>query len=189
MSRRVSVFVDGENLAMRYKEMLNTRTSYGNVIHIPDVFVWSPRLTGSAVTMDILRVAYYTSMIGDQSKLDEAARQISTTGYFSPRVHITSDGTQRLIPHVFKRSNGQKKSRIVDIEITIDVMRALSTDVEGILLLTGDSDFLSLVHEVTRRTSKQVYVGAFSSGLAEVLPRSVDRFIDLDPLFFEPLPV
>ncbi|MCI5150500.1 MAG: NYN domain-containing protein [Candidatus Electrothrix sp. MAN1_4] len=55
--------------------------------------------------------------------------------------------------------------------------------VGGILLLSGDGDFVPLVREVVH-TSKQMYVGAFSLGLSEALRNEVDMFIDLDPLFF-----
>ncbi len=70
------------------------------------------------------------------------------------------------------------------MDITIDVMRAaLTMPIDGIFLLSGDGDYLQLVREVAR-SSKQIYVGAFSSGLSEPLKTSVESFVDLDPMFF-----
>jgi uncharacterized LabA/DUF88 family protein len=74
---------------------------------------------------------------------------------------------------------------VVDVTITMDVMRAaLSMPIDGIFLLTGDGDYLPLVREITRSTSKQVYVGAFSTGLAREFRSCVETFVDLDTLFF-----
>lgn len=62
---------------------------------------------------------------------------------------------------------------------------ALSTPVDVICLISGDGDYLPLIQEVTR-TGKRIYVAALSSGLNPQLIRSVDSFLNLDPLFFFP---
>lgn len=75
---------------------------------------------------------------------------------------------------------------MIDIDLTIDVMRAaLGMPVDGIYLLSGDGDYLPLLREISRTTSKQVYLGAFSSGLQIDLRSSVEDFVDLDKLFFK----
>ena len=40
----VMLFVDGENLAIRYKNMLNGKPSEDHIVHVPDVLVWSSEL-------------------------------------------------------------------------------------------------------------------------------------------------
>lgn len=93
-------------------------------------------------------------------------------------------GQAQIVPRVFKRDAGSKRSRLVDIQITIDIMNAAaSTSVDTILLVSGDGDFLPLIHEVMRR-SKQIHVAALTSGLSDRFPSSVDTFIPLDGFFF-----
>lgn len=43
---------------------------------------------------------------------------------------------------------------------------AIPSAIEGIPLITGDGDFESLIHQITRSTSKQVFVAALSRGLS-----------------------
>lgn len=71
------------------------------------------------------------------------------------------------------RGRSRSNSSKVDIDITMDIMRAaLTMPIDGILLLSGDGDYVRLLREITRTTSKQVYVGAFSSGLARNFGRT-----------------
>jgi len=68
----------------------------------------------------------------------------------------------------------------------MDVMRAaLEMPVDGIYLLSGDADYLTLIRDFTRISAKQVYVAAFSSGLAKDLRSAAEQFIDLDQWFFK----
>jgi uncharacterized LabA/DUF88 family protein len=187
MVKKVLAFVDGENLVFRYQAMVNnSRMPHADVVHVKDAFVWSPRVTLWS-EMDLFRVTYYTSVVGNQEKVDEIERRISSTKFECKMAGYT--GTAQIIPRVHKKPANSNKTKVVDVDITMDVMRAaLETPVDAIYLLTGDGDYLPLVREITRRTSKQVYLGAFSSGLAKCLPTSVEAFNDLDPWFFDPKP-
>ena len=90
------------------------------------------------------------------------------------------------MPVVFKKPRQSQKTRNVDIQVVIDVMRFAFTDeVERVYLVSGDGDYLPLLDEVMRR-GKQVEVLALSDGLNDKLSHSVDRFYDLDPVFFRP---
>ena len=185
MVKKVIAFVDGENLVFRYQDMLkNGRAVREDVVHEADVFVWSPQVT-LWTDMDLLRVTYYTSIVGTDDRVPEIERRISGTRFRCKSADYGYSDYTQIIPRVHKRAATSRKLKVVDVDITIDVMRAaIETPVEGIYLLTGDGDYLALVREITRRTSKQVYLGAFSSGLAETLRSSVEAFVDLDPLFF-----
>jgi uncharacterized LabA/DUF88 family protein len=181
--KRVVAFIDGENLTSRYQHMRKDgRIPHESVAHEEDSFVWSPQLTQWS-NMDLLRVNYYTSVTGDDDKVSRITRVIGQTRY-----SCRSDsymGMAQVIPRVHKKPTRSVKSKVVDVDITIDIMRAsYSTDVDAIFLVSGDGDYAQLVREVSR-TAKQVYVGALSSGVSEALKTGVEQFIDLDDMFFK----
>lgn len=185
MVKNVIAFVDGENLTLRYQEMVAAgRVPSPDVNYIKDSFVWVPAIT-SWTEFDLMRVLYYTSVVGDDTRVSQVSAQIGATVFRS--VAGGTMGKAQIIPRVHKKPANSRKSKVIDVDVTIDVMRAaLTMPIGGIFLLSGDGDYLQLVREVTR-SSKQIYVGAFSSGLSERLKTSVEAFIDLDPMFF-PVP-
>ena len=183
MLKKVIAFVDGENLVFRYQAMRQAgRIVRPEVLHVPDCFVWSPGVTKWTV-MDLIRVSYYCSVVGDEQRVTEIAGRISETRFECSSAEYS--GSAKLIPRVHKKPSNSPKTKVVDVDITMDMMRAaLELPVDGIYLLSGDADYLPLVREITRTTAKQVYLGAFSSGLGEGLRHAVEQFVDLDPLFF-----
>ena len=199
MSKRVMAFVDGENLTSRYQEMLkageesldsalrrspNAPAMPVEIIeHTQDSFVWSHDLLTEPLLeqMNLIHVFYYTGVVGDE-KVDQVRKKISEIPLSFNTADTLQQPTQQIIPRVHNKADSSCNSKVINM--TIDVMKAaLTTSIDGILLLSGDSDFVPLVREVVR-TSKQMYVGAFSRGLSEELRNEVDMFIDLDPLFF-----
>jgi uncharacterized LabA/DUF88 family protein len=153
-----------------------------DVVHLQDSFVWAPTLTTWSA-MDIIRATYYTSVVGDDEMVKRVTRTIGSTRFTCSASGY--QGTAQIIPKIHKKPSKSNKTKVVDVDITIDVMRAaLSTDVDGIFLVSGDGDYAQLVREVTR-TSKQIYVGALSSGLSESLRVGVEAFVDLDSMFFK----
>jgi uncharacterized LabA/DUF88 family protein len=182
---RSMLFVDGENLTIRFQEMEKAgRTRKTSVSHQQDAYVWSPQVTKSLYDGldNVVRVHYYTSATGDEVAITNLHDDISKLGYTSPSAHGHNFG--QLVPLVFKKLNRSKKTRNVDIHIIIDVMRyAFNDSIDRIYLASGDGDYLPLIQEVMRR-GKQVELLAFSSGLNPALKRSVDRFHLLDDKFF-----
>jgi uncharacterized LabA/DUF88 family protein len=186
MLKRVMGFADGENLVFRYQEMLQAtrlpRTDL--VVHEPDAFVWSSQVT-LWTDMDLLRMTYYTSVVGDDQRVAHVEKRIADTHFSCRDSGAGYTGSAQLIPRVHKKLAASRKTKVVDVDITMDVMRAaVEMPIDGIYLLTGDGDYIPLLREITRRTSKQVYLGAFSSGLADQLRNSVENFIELDKMFF-----
>lgn len=183
MLKKVIAFIDGENLTFRYEAMLaEGRKPQPDVIHEPSSFVWSPKLTLWS-HFDLIRVHYFTSAVGDDDRVTQLQRRISTTEFICEGAGFR--GNSKLIPRVHKKSAASRKTKVVDVELTMDVMRAaLTMPVDGIYLLSGDGDYLPLLREVTR-SSKQLYTGAFSSGMAEGIRHMGEAFVDLDQLFFE----
>lgn len=182
------VFVDGENLVMRYQAMLEAgRRPKKNVAHIPDVFVWHPDVTRWSC-LDIQRVTYYTSATGDQERMKELRSKIAATSFaFTHEYGDVPEATGQLVPRVFHKHSKSRKTRNVDISIIIDMMRAAHlSSAELLLLLSGDGDYLPLTEECMR-LGKPVWVCSFSSGLNDELPTSVDLYETLDDVFFQKL--
>lgn len=187
---RTFVFVDGENLVMRYQAMVAAGArAKAKVIHIPDVFVWHPEITTWSC-MDIVRVTYYTSTTGDQKRLSELRAQVADVTFdynYDPSDDVQS-GMAQLVPKIFHKSARSQKTRNVDINIVIDVMRTAHLDSANLLyIISGDGDYLPLVEEAARH-GKEIWMSAFSSGLNEKLCSSVDLFHSLDEFFFSRVP-
>lgn len=186
------VFIDGENLTLRFQAMqAGGRVRRPDVVHEPDVFIWRADFAEygiPGINTDILRIGYYTSVVGDDLRLQQVQDQLANCRYGvrSAAVHDYF-GTCQVNPLLFKKALRSNKSRLVDINITIDVMRhACRRDVDVVYLFSGDGDFLELVREASRNGQK-VCVGAFSSGLEQRMRSVGDGFIDLDEIFFTPV--
>jgi uncharacterized LabA/DUF88 family protein len=182
------IFVDGENLTMRYQALAGAgRKPKSDVVHIPDVFVWHPgiNMNRAVIDTDIIRINYYTSKIGDDAAITATRECIARQRYYG-RGDLY--GPCQLHPRVYKKPLKSTKSRLVDINITIDMMRHAYTDaVDVVYLFSGDGDFVELVEDIGR-SGKRVCVAAFSSGLDPRLPVVADRFFLLDDLYFDPIP-
>ena len=161
MIKQVIAFADGENLSIRYKEMLKMgNLPKDDIINGPDCFVWSPRLT-TWTYQDVIRFSYYTSIIGDDKRVAEVSDIIARTRYTCRDKDYY--GEAKLIPRVHKKQSTSQKTKIVDVELTMDVMRAvLQMPIDAVYILSGDGDYLDLVKEIEKTTNKQVYIGAFS---------------------------
>ena len=70
MQYKTIILVDGENLVMRYQRMLSDGNKpLKGVLHESDCFVWHPRIFKD-YKVDIVRVGYYTTVVGDDAKLN-----------------------------------------------------------------------------------------------------------------------
>lgn len=190
MSKKLIAFADGENLVFAYQTLKAAgRVDRAGVHHEQDCFVWADDIT-TRLREEIVRVHYYTSVVGDDPRVASVTAKISNTQYRWAHGFYANDygyGQAQLIPRVHKKPKQSTKTKVVDIDVTMDVMRAaLTMPIDGIVLLSGDRDYLPLIQEVVRATSKQVYLAAFSDGLAADLKTSVEHFIDLDEIFFVP---
>jgi uncharacterized LabA/DUF88 family protein len=183
--KRVIAFVDGENLVLRYQEMLRAgRRPRGDVFHIPNRFVWAAGMT-LWTRMDLSRVNYYMSIDGARENVEELSHQIAEQT-FTCQGEVYLQGTARILPHIHWKSAQSRKTKVIDIHLTVDAMRAVTTmPVDGIFLVSGDGDYDQLLAEVGR-SGKQAYLAAFSSGLDPKLKTRVEQFVDLDDVYFLP---
>ena len=185
------IFVDGENLVLRYQEMLRAgRVAAPDNVHIPDTFIWNQRVLDDNL-WNLKRISYYTSATGDDERIRQIRERIGGVTFRCRTGHVsgpfssgfsTRDG--QIIPFVRKKAARSRKESICDIAIAVDVMRACYRDHAKIIwLFSGDGDFQTLLSEVVHN-GKAAYVSAFSSGLSEDLRFSVDEFTLLDKFFF-----
>ncbi len=185
MSEKVIVLVDGENLIFRYQEMLNNDKALiprENTIHEKDVVVWHNSILQTFIA-DVLRVSYYSTLVGDDDTQEEVKQRISRISYTYRNIHDRKKST--LNPHYFKKEKRAKKTKSVDINLTIDALRHTYNDsVDVVYLLSGDGDYLPLIEEIMRQ-GKQAWIGAFSSGCNSGLKFTADKFISLDKIFFQ----
>jgi uncharacterized LabA/DUF88 family protein len=187
------IFVDGENLVLRYQDMLKggRKPAPGN-IHIPDCFIWNQRIL-DAHLWNLKRVSYYTSACGDDDMIRSLREKIAATTFtcrlgVAPGFGNSSTNTMRsgqIIPFVRKKPSRSKKESICDIAIAVDVMRACYRDQARVIwVFTGDGDFLPLFTEIVH-SGKVAYASAVTSGCNEELRCVVDEFLPLDKYLFE----
>jgi uncharacterized LabA/DUF88 family protein len=136
---------------------------------------------GHAYGWSALRINYYTSAVATEETIAEIENKISKV-----EVPRNSEVAGQVCPRIFKKEARSRKTKIVDVTITIDALRhSYHRHVDAVWLFSGDGDYLPLIKEIMRNGT-QVWLGAFSDGLNPALPRAADRFIDLDPWFFVP---
>lgn len=172
----------------RYEAMLTdgyTPRPDAKVVHEPDRFLWAPDLTRWQF-QEIVRVSYFTTVVGTDEQVAELESTISQTRYIFIPHDRAGAISGFLCPRVFKKRKQGHSTKSVDINIAIDALRhAYSHTVDRIVILSGDGDYVPLIHEVMHQ-GVQVCVGAFSSGLNPQLHRVSDAFLDLDPHFLRP---
>lgn len=183
--KKMMVFVDGENLTMRYQSMRKKGFSPNNdLIHEPDVFVWHPR-TIQTQFCELIRATYYTSVVGDEIQLNKMHRRIKESRYNLGPHSQNYPINGYLFPMVFKKPRKSTKTRSVDINITVDILKhTYQKTIEIVYLVGGDGDYLPIIKEVMD-AGAQIYLAALSDGLHPSLPTAVDKFVDLDRIYFE----
>lgn len=187
---RMMIFIDGENFVIRYQDILKQGyVPRETVNYVSDTFVWERRVVdvaiGAEVFIDVTRVTYYTYAVGDEDYIFNLSNQIKGFSYqyalnrFGNRIGF-------VFPRIFKKSQRAAKRKGVDINITVDALtHTFRNSVDIVYLVTGDGDYLPLIEEIMRN-GKKVYLSALSSGLNKILPQSVDKFFNLDDIFFNP---
>ena len=147
------VFVDGENLAIRYGHLLqsNSVTAPNHVFYSPEVYVWSIGLNNICYHNGVVRRHYYTSIQGDSDKITETIDSLKTAGIEAP--------------NVFKKTKS-KGSKRVDISLATDMLsHAARKNYEIAVLVAGDEDYVPLV-EAVKNEGRRVVLWFVSDGLS-----------------------
>jgi NYN domain len=176
--RRWMVFVDGENFAIRAREIADKAGLKLTECRCyrKDVFFWRPALRPrqgdwlNNAELNIIPLAqrayYYTSLIGDD---DERLRLVDAIQGFGFHAEV------------YKRNRGQVKAKGVDIALTKDMLcHAFRNNYDVAVLVAGDGDYVPVVEEI-KRMGKIVVVCFFSSsGLSDQLRRAADVYQDIE---------
>lgn len=167
------VFVDGENLAVRYGNLLRSKSESAptHVIYEPGVYVWSTGLNNICYWNGVIRRHYYTSVGGDAAKITETIDMLKAAGIQAP--------------NVFKKTKN-KGSKRVDISLATDMLtHAARKNYEIAVLVAGDEDYVPLV-EAVKGEGRRVVLWFVSDGLSPSLKRAADFFAPLDEVLLSP---
>lgn len=175
ISNKPMVFVDGENLAIRYGKLLHAKglDRAGHIIYRPDILVWSTALNRICVRAGCIRKYYYTSLQGDDDKIDRITQDLKEAGIETPRV--------------FKKTK-ERGSKRVDITLATDMLsHAARHNFEIAALVAGDEDYVPLV-EAVKAEGRRVFVWFVEDGISPHLQTAADRYTDLGELLFTETP-
>ena len=162
---RVMVFIDGENLAIRYANLLGENKPFDHVQFEKDIYVWSPLLDlSSHLTVNTVRRYYYSSVRGDENRRISIHEKLNGLGIQSPRVFP---------------KNKTRGSKQVDISLSVEMLsHAHYGNYDAAVLVAGDEDYIPLVEDV-KAQGKQVFIWFVKDGLSPALRRSADYYFDL----------
>lgn len=171
---RAMIFVDGENLAIRFKEQIGDNAPEKHVNYLKDVFVWSRYANiPHHVNCEVIRKYYYTAVQGDDNKLESVECQLKEIGIESPRV--------------FKKQKNRKSKR-VDITLATDMLtHAYRGNYDIAILVAGDDDYVPLVKAI-KDEGRRVVLWFFenSKGLSKRLKLESDFFFDISWFLLKP---
>jgi uncharacterized LabA/DUF88 family protein len=169
---RAMIFVDGENLAIRYGSTLKERNESprSDVHYVSGVFVWPDEFVKHRhTTPAIMRRYYYTAVQGDEPAVADIEKQLKDLGIETPRV--------------FKKEKG-KGSKRVDITLATDMLvHGMRKHYDVAVLVAGDEDYVPLVRAMQGEGAR-VYVWFITNGLSPALRLAADYYVDLDEFLF-----
>jgi uncharacterized LabA/DUF88 family protein len=171
---KAMIFVDGENLAICYKNLLGKSQSEPYVSYLADTLVWSKYANIPHHSQcEVIRKYYYTAVQGDSNKLDDVITLLKNVGIETPRV--------------FKKKAGRKSKR-VDITLATDMLtHAHRRNYDIAILVAGDEDYVPLVRAI-KEEGRRVVLWFFeeSKGLSKSLKQEADYFFDISWFLLKP---
>lgn len=166
---RVMVFVDGENLAIRYKAELGNSAPADHVVYEPDTYVWSPYISRIRGPQNYIRRYYYTCTTGDKLKIESTEDALQESGIDAPRIF-----------HKVRN----KRSKRVDITLATEMLtHAHRKNYDIAVLVAGDEDYVPLV-EAVQNEGRQVVLWALKNGLSTSLRKTCDHYWDIGEALF-----
>ena len=183
--RRMMVFIDGENLIMRFQDMkktykINEHLFQNDTSIINDVYVWNWHMLPCVGMHEVIRCTLYTYVQGDPVKTKDVENTIRILTF--PK-HRNSMLPNLITPCIFNKKKGGK-AKGVDIGICVDALSHAARDhYDTAVIISGDKDYLKLLKEI-QSYGKQCYICAFSEGLSDELKNAADCFYLLDNPFF-----
>ena len=179
--QRWMMFVDGENLTIRGREILGDllddkeQAKY----HRKDTYLWPPKHHGARARDDLrvsgeleylsVRSYYYTAVQGNEEDMLEAE---------------TALVQMKFQPRIFKKPKN-RPSKGVDISITVDALHhAQQNHYDVAVFVAGDKDYIPLL-EAVKRHGKRVIVSFFAQSTPIELKNCADEFIDFMQIWKE----
>jgi uncharacterized LabA/DUF88 family protein len=167
---RVMIFVDGENLAIRYKKLLDGREPPQHVVYKPDIFVWSHYCNIGPNVANVIRRYYFTSVGQDDLFRRKITDELKDSGIEAPRV--------------FPKVHRQRTKR-VDISLTTEMLsHAHRKNYDLAVLVAGDEDYVPLV-EAVQAEGRRVVLWFLADGLSYALRQTSDFFYDIGHVLLE----
>ena len=158
---RLALFIDGANLYAAARS-LGFDIDYKRLL---DLFSKKGRL---------IRAFYYTTLIEDQeySPIRPLIDWLDYNGYMMVTKPVKE----------YTDSQGRRKTKgSIDIDLAIDALE-MSSQVDHILLFSGDGDFRRLIEAIQRRGVRTTVISSIRAQppmVADELRRQADNFIDL----------
>jgi uncharacterized LabA/DUF88 family protein len=167
---KAMMFVDGENLVLRYQDLVKDKPSADHITHHINLFVWSSVLNAFLKHLNIIRRYYFTSVQGDDSKIEEVEALIRSSGFEAPRV--------------FKKFKN-RPSKQVDIALATEMLtHGFRGNYDYALLVSGDKDFVPVVDSLASE-GRRILLWYVSSGCSPALKRAADHCFDLSQVLTE----
>jgi len=173
---RTMVFIDGENLAMRFAALRAAQGDLPLLEHVgfrKDVYVWTRKAMNPMVRRNVLRKYYFTSVSADTNRIEEVQGELKELGIEAPMV--------------FKKHR-TKGSKMVDISIATEMLvQVIRKNIDAVALVAGDEDYVPLI-EAVKREGCRVLLWFLENGLSPHLKAASDYFAPLEDLFFTSKP-
>ena len=153
-AQRVGVFVDVQNLYYSARFMYNAKVNFKAVLN--------EAIGGRA----LIRAIAYVIRAEEEVKKEAFFEAMSNIGF-----EVKAKDLQIFV--------GGAKKGDWDIGIAMDAIE-LAPKLDTVVLVSGDGDFVPLVHHLQRAIGCRVEVVAFGKSAAAKLKEAVDNFVDLD---------
>lgn len=155
--QRVGVFIDAQNLYHSARHLFNKRVNFESL------------LKDAVAGRKLIRALAYviTSEAGDEQTFFEA---------------LTKQGIETQTKDLQIFADGSKKADW-DVGIAVDAI-TLAHKLDAVILISGDGDFVPLVHYLQHHSGVQVEVVSFGHSSSANLIEAADDFFDLslDPM-------
>jgi uncharacterized LabA/DUF88 family protein len=164
---KLAVFIDGANL-------------YGAARALEFDIDYKRMLQWAAKQGKLIRAYYYTALVEENefSPIRPLVDWLDYNGY----TMVTK------LAREFTDANGRRKIKgNIDVELTTDVME-ISSNVDHVMLFTGDGDFKYMVQAIQRKGVRVSVVSTVETHppmISDELRRVADHFIDLSDLRHE----
>ncbi len=152
IGQRVGILIDVQNLYHSAKNLYGARVNFREILRLA--------ISGR----NLIRVFAYVvrTKTGEEKPFFEALIKL---------------GIETRVRDLQEFYGGMKKADW-DVGITVDAIR-IASDVDAIVLASGDGDFLQLV-EYLKNRGKRIEIIAFGRSASSKLKEAADEFIDLE---------